>query len=130
MNDFPEKQYDRFKKNRFTNNKNTKMFFSGLKEFSKIDFYYEEKKSNIIRKPFSITDFIFNFRYAVIIFVVLTFILLGSASFIYKAVIENKYRDNLYKQLTYSYVDSSNFLFTEEDLTKSANIETISTNYK
>jgi hypothetical protein len=115
-------KYEYLKKNKDKLDEKSYAFFSGMKELSALGNIKE--KTNKEKLSFNINTFVYKMRYALIISVIAISALIISYPFINKRYIEISYKLNLYKDLTYSYVDSNNYLFTEDELTKTVDFTT------
>jgi len=116
------KEYDRIKRSKKSYNNYTKKFFSGINELKSFSFPSEISTSS--ERVLTVKSLFFSFRYAFLVIAAVFIVSLIGYPIINKAYFDNKYKQNLFNDLTYSFVDSGNYLFSEEDLTKTINIDT------
>ncbi|OHD13177.1 MAG: hypothetical protein A2086_09695 [Spirochaetes bacterium GWD1_27_9] len=114
-------KYDYLKKNyKNSGNNDTNKFFKGLNELKNLttdDVKYQYSKQK------QVTTLLYNLRYALVILVVAISLAIVTIPIANKYYVKNQYKKVLFEELTYSYVDSTNFLFNEDDLINNIEIE-------
>ena len=102
--------YNNLKKNYYRINKNSNQyrFFSGLNNFLSIGLYQSKtKKKNY--------PMIYRLKYAIIIFVVGMLLVLSVSPVMHRVYIEKKYKQMLFNELTFSYNDTIDASYEEQE---------------